>query len=115
MSHYIGQYAKTCDLCLWTKVQRHCPIRELHPLPIPENRWDIISVDFIGELPDLHGHDVIMNVVDSVGKRAHFIPTNTTITALGAARLFLQNVWKLHGLSYSIVSNRSLQFVVEFT
>jgi hypothetical protein len=31
---------------------------------------------------------VIMNVVDSVGERAHFIPTNTTIMA----SLFLQNV-----------------------
>src|SRR5882724_7343356 len=56
-----------------------------------------------------------MNVVDSVGKRAHFIPTNTTITALGAARLFLHNIWKLHGLPHSIVSDRGPQFVVEFT
>jgi hypothetical protein len=115
MSHYISQYVKTCDLCLRTKIQWHHLIGELHPLPIPENRWDIISVDFIGELPDSHGHDAIMNVVDSVGKRAHFIPTNTTITALGAARLFLQNVWKLHGLPRSIVSDRGPQFVAEFT
>src|SRR6266436_5983732 len=56
-----------------------------------------------------------MNVVDSVGKRAHFIPTTTTITALGAARLFLQNVWKLHGLPRSIVSDCGPQFVAEFT
>jgi hypothetical protein len=115
MSRYIDQYAKTCDLCLRTKIQRHHPIRELHPLPIPENRWDVISVDFIGELPDSHGHDVIMNVVDSVGKQAHFIPMNITIMALGAARLFLQNVWKLHGLPRSIVSDRGPQFVAEFT
>jgi hypothetical protein len=72
-------------------------------------------VDFIGELPDSHGHDAIMNVVDSVGKQAHFIPTNTTIMALGAARLFLQNVWKLHGLPRSIVSDHGPQFVAEFT
>jgi hypothetical protein len=68
MSHYINQYVKTCDLCLWTKVQWHRSIRELHPLSIPENHWDVISIDFIEELPDLHGHDAIMNVVDSVGK-----------------------------------------------
>jgi transposase InsO family protein len=72
-------------------------------------------VDFIVELPDLHRYDAVMNVVDSVGKRAHFIPTNTTITALGAARLFLHNVWKLHGLPCSIVSDWGLQFVAEFT
>ena len=56
-----------------------------------------------------------MNVVDSVGKQAYFIPTNTTITALGAASLFLQNVWKLHGLPCSIVSDRGPQFMAEFT
>ena len=72
-------------------------------------------MDFIGELPDTHGHDAIMNVVDSVGKQAHFIPTTTTITALRAAWLFLQNVWKLHGLPCSVVSDRRPQFVAEFT
>ena len=88
---------------------------ELHPLTIPESRWEVISVDFIGELPDAHGHDAIMNVVDSVGKQAHFIPTTTTIAALGAARLFLQNVWKLHGLPCSVVLDCGPQFVAEFT
>jgi hypothetical protein len=72
-------------------------------------------VVFIVELPDAHGYDVVMNMVDSVGKQAHFIPTNTTITALGAARLFLHNVWRLHGLPRHIVSNQGPQFVVEFT
>jgi hypothetical protein len=72
-------------------------------------------MDSIGELPDTHGHDVIMNVVDSVGKWAHFIPTTTTITALRAAQLFLQNVWKVHGLPRSVVSDCGPQFVVEFT
>ena len=71
--------------------------------------------DFIVKLQDAHRYDVVMNVVDSVGKRAHFIPTNTMITALGAARLFLHNVWRLHGLLRRIVSNRGPQFVVEFT
>jgi hypothetical protein len=81
MSRYIGQYTKTCDICLRTKIQRRCPTGELHPLPTPENCWDIISIDFISELPDTHGHNAIMNVVDSMGKRAHFIPINITITA----------------------------------
>jgi hypothetical protein len=45
----------------------------------------VISVDFIVELPESHGYNVIMNVVDNVTKRAHFIPMHTTITAEGAA------------------------------
>ena len=85
MSQFIREYSKTCDLCLQTKVQRQPPIGELHPLPVPDAHWDTISVDFIVELPDTHGYDAVMNVVDLVSKQAHFIPTHTTITAAGAA------------------------------
>jgi hypothetical protein len=65
---------------------------ELKPLPIPEGRWDVASVDFIVELPESQGHDTIMVVVDSVRKRVHFIETHTTVTALGAMQLYLQHV-----------------------
>ena len=98
MSWYVGSYVSTCDLCLRTKVHHRQPYGELTPLAIPEARWDTISVDFIVELPDSGGYDTVMVVVDSVGKQAHFIETTTTITAPGAANLFLRNVWKRHGL-----------------
>ena len=114
MSRFVGQYCKACDLCLRTKAQKHRPFGELHPLPIPENRWDVISVDFITELPDAHGFDAMMVVVDSVSKHSHFIPTHTTVTALGSVQLYLQNVWKLHGLLKSMLSDRGPQFVAQF-
>jgi Integrase zinc binding domain len=105
MARFIGSYTKTCDLCLRTKVQRQKPMGELHLLSIPEDWWETISMDFFSELPDAHGYNVTMNIVDSVSKRAHFIPTNTTITAAGKARLFLHRVWKYHGLPLNVVSN----------
>ncbi|KAJ8474222.1 hypothetical protein ONZ45_g16023 [Pleurotus djamor] len=115
LSRYIGSYTKHCDLCLRTKPQRRMPLGELTPLEIPEERWKRISVDFIVELPQSDGYDAIMNVVDYVSKRAHFIPTHTTVSALGAANLFLQHVWKLHGLPNTVVSDRGTQFIAEFT
>jgi hypothetical protein len=92
MSRYISIYVKICDLCNWTKVQRRRPISELHPSETPEAPWDVISVDFIVELPESHGYDAIMCVIDSLTKRAHFIPTHTTINAEGTALLFLKEV-----------------------
>jgi len=49
-------------------------------------------MDFVVELPLSSGHNVVITVVDSVLKQAHFIPTHTTVTAEGAARLFLHQV-----------------------
>jgi Integrase zinc binding domain/Integrase core domain len=114
MSRYVGQYCKTCDMCLRTKTQKRKPFGELLPLPIHEHPWDMTSVDFIVELPDSHGFDATMVVIDSVTKRSHFIPTHTTVTTLGSARLYLQHVWKLHGLPRSMVSDHGPQFVAEF-
>jgi hypothetical protein len=94
MSHYISIYVKTCDLCNQMKVQRGRPIGERHPSETPEAPWDMISIDFIVELPESHGYDAIMNVVDSVTKHAHLIPMHTTT---GAALLFLKEVQKHHG------------------
>ena len=67
------------------------------------------------ELPLSSGHDAVITVVDSVLKRAHFIPMHTTVTVEGAARLFLHQVWKLHGLPKCIISDCGPQFVARFT
>jgi len=115
MSRYIGQYVGTCDLCLRTKPIRQALVGELHPLQIPDSRWDTLSVDFVVELPLSSGYDAVMTVVDSVSKRAHFISTYTMVIAEGAARIFLYQVWKLHGLPMCVVSDRGPQFVACFT
>jgi len=115
MSRYIGQYVSTCDLCLRMKPIRQAPVGKLHPLRIPDLRWDMLSMNSVVELPLSSRHDAVMTVVDSVSKRAHFILTHTTMTAEGAARLFLHQVWKLHGLPKCVVSDCGPQFVARFT
>jgi len=78
-------------------------------------QWDTLSVDFIVGLPSFSRHDAVMTVVDSVSKRVHFIPMHMTVTAEGAARLFLHQVWKLHGLPKCVISDHRPQFVAHFT
>ena len=115
MSRYIGQYVSTCDLCIRTKLIRQALVGELHPLRIPDSRWDTLSVDFVVELSLSSRHDAVMTVVDSVSKQAHFIPMHTMVTVEGAARLFLHQVWKLHSLPKCVISDHGPQFVACFT
>jgi len=56
-----------------------------------------------------------MTVIDFISKRVYFVPTHTTVTAEGAARLFLHYVWKLHGLPKRVVSDYRPQFIALFT
>jgi hypothetical protein len=114
MSCYIGIYVKTCDLCNWMKVQRQRPMGKLHPSETSEAPWDTISVNFIVELPQSHGYNAIMCVVNSLTKRAHFTPMHTTINAEGTALLFHKEVWKHHRTPQKVISDRGPQFVTAF-
>jgi len=69
--------------------------------------------DFITKLPIAQGYNSILVVVDRLTKIVHFIPTTEKTSAEGLARLFRNNVWKLHGLPKSIISNRGPQFIAE--
>ena len=61
---------------------------QLHPLPIPAERWSVASVDFIIELLDSYGYNTVIVVVDLCGKHAHFILTYTVCSAMNAANLY---------------------------
>ena len=82
---------------------------------VPEKPWTHISVDFITKLPIVAGKDAILVVCDRLSKMTHFIATTERMTAEGLARLFRDNIWRLHGLSESVVSDRGPQFATELT
>jgi len=71
--------------------------------------------DFITKLPLVAGKNTILVVCDRLSKMAHFMATTEEITAKGLARLFRDNVWKLHKLPESVISNRGPQFVAKLT
>jgi hypothetical protein len=101
-------------MCLHTKAFHQPLVGELHLLPVPNAPWDVISVDFISELPEANGKDCIMVVVDSVTKCSYFVDTVTTISSVGSARLYVKHIWKHHGLPRKMLSDWGPQFVAEF-
>jgi hypothetical protein len=87
----------------------------LQPLPIPEWKWEVVTMDFIIGLPRTSKqHDSIMVVVDKLTKAAHFIPLKTTHRAADVADIFLKEVACLHGIPKTIVSDRDPKFTSNF-
>uniref|UniRef100_A0A1Y1NDZ2 RNA-directed DNA polymerase n=1 Tax=Photinus pyralis TaxID=7054 RepID=A0A1Y1NDZ2_PHOPY len=109
------RFTRNCHGCLRNKSSRLRYQGTLKPLPIPLQRWRDLSVDFIGPFqPTPRGFNAIMVVVDRLSKDRHFTPCRTDMKAHNLAMLFVRDVWKLHGLPDSIVSDRGPLFVSEF-
>jgi transposase InsO family protein len=71
-------------------------------------------MDFITDLPLANGKDSIFVVVDRLTKMAHFIPCTKTITGEETVKLFLNNIYHIHGLPNDIVLDRRTQFTSNF-
>jgi len=106
----VKRYVEGCDACQRNKNHTEQPAGKLMPNSIPEKPWTHILADFITKLPLAQGYDSILVVVDRLTKMVYFIPTTEKTLAEGSARLFRDNVWKLHGLPESIISDRGPQF-----
>ena len=88
----VREYVHTCDAC-----QRHTPLNQrrpglLQPLPVPEQRWEVVTVDFVCGLPlTRRKHNAILVFVDKLTKMIHIAATRTDVTAEGTARLLFDN------------------------
>jgi len=106
----VKRYVEGCNAYQRNKNHTEQPAGKLMPNSIPEKPWAHISVDFITKLPLAQGYNSILVVVDRLTKMVHFILTMEKMSVEGLARLFRDNMWKLHGLPESIISDRGPQF-----
>jgi hypothetical protein len=111
----VESYIAACEACQRNKAPTKKPAGLLQPLSIPKGPWDSVSMDFITGLPRTsRGNNAIIVFVDRLTKMTHIVPTTTTVDALGTARLFVDNVWKHHGIPLDVVSDRGSVFVGKF-
>ena len=89
----VAAYVSRCFTCQQVKAEHQRPAGTLQPLPIPEWKWDKISMDFVVGLPRTRGSsDSFWVIVDRLTKSAHFLPVKTTYSADRLARLYIQEI-----------------------
>ncbi|PKA56989.1 hypothetical protein AXF42_Ash002293 [Apostasia shenzhenica] len=86
----------------------------LHPLPISDKVWTDVSLDFIDGLPKSHGKDTILVVVDKLSKCAHFVALAHLYTASIVSQVYLDNIYKHHGMPERQISDRDAVFLSKF-
>ena len=111
---FIARYVQHCHTCSRSKASHHAKYGVLKPFPVPQQRWKDISMDFVTGLPESSDKNAVLSVVCRLTKMKHFIPCRETTDAKALARLYVEHVWKLHGLPDSIVSDRGGQFIADF-
>jgi len=111
----VGKYMEGCDLCQRIKNRIEELAGKLKLSEVPKRPWSHLTVDFITKLPVVAGKDAILVVCDRLSKMTHFVATTEGTLVEGLARLFRDNVWKLHRLPESVVSDRGPQFAAELT
>jgi hypothetical protein len=104
-----------CTLFQQNKDEHTHPVGLLQPLPIPEHKWESISMDFITCLPKTQGKDCIFVVVNRLTKFAHFLAISMDFNATQVEDLFFREVFRLHGLPKNIVSDRDIRFMSIFS
>jgi len=109
----VERYVERCNMCQWMKNRMEEITEKLKLSKVLEKLWTHLTVDFIMKLPIVAGKDAILVVCDRLSKMAHFVATTEETSAEGLARLFRDNMWKLHGLPESVVSDRGPQFAAE--
>jgi transposase InsO family protein len=115
MSIDTRHYVASCSSCQRNKAVRRLPAGLLRPLAVPEQRWDTVSMDFVVKLPmTARKFDAITVFVDKLSKQVHFAPSRTTDTAVDVANCIFSNVFRLHGMPSTIVSDRDTKFTSTF-
>lgn len=107
-------YIPSCIDCARNKSSTSKPTGPLHPLPVPDERCESISMDFIGLLPTDQGFNCRLTITDRLGSDVCIIPTTKTLTAKQLAVLFFDNWYCENGLPLNIVSDRDKLFMSAF-
>lgn len=105
LKYDVWSFVQSCAVCLQAKPECVCYPGFLQPLPVLSASWEVIIMDFIEGLPTSGSANAILVVVDKFSKFTHFISLRHPFTAAVVAKLFMDTVFRLHGLPKAIISD----------
>ncbi|CAN6691503.1 unnamed protein product [Malus baccata var. baccata] len=115
MKREIAKYVSRCIVCQQVKAERKKPFGRMQPLPVPQWKWENITMDFMYKLPRTrNGFDGVWVIVDRLTKSAHFIPVREKYPLNKLAKLFITKIVKYHGVPVNIISDRDPRFTSKF-
>jgi hypothetical protein len=118
MNKDITKYCETCNVCKRSKPDNQKPFGLLNPLSVPAKPWESIGIDFVGPLPLSKNrdseYDEIVMIIDRLTSMVHLVPGRQDYKARDMAELIFAEVYRLHGLPKSIVSDRDTLFTSAF-
>ena len=115
MKKDIVEYVSKCLTCQQVKVEHQVPSGLLNLIPIPQWKWDNITMDFVSSFPlTQKKHDSVWVIVDRLTKSAHFLLVRLDYSMDQLAELYVNEIVRLHGVPISIVSNRDSRFTSRF-
>ncbi|KAF8085082.1 hypothetical protein N665_0681s0006 [Sinapis alba] len=116
MKRSVAQCVAQCATSQQVKVENQVPGGLLQSLLIPQWKWDSISMDFITGLPTSPGrsNNTIWVIVDRLTKVTHLLPMRDMDKVEVLAKLYIDQIMRLHGVPSNIVSDRDPRFTASF-
>ena len=111
----VSEFVTKCMVCQKVKAEHQVPSGLLQPIRIPEWKLDRITMDFVVVLPlTRRNHDLVWVVVDRLTKSTHFLLVRTDYALYKLAELYIREIFWLHGIPISIISDRDSRFTSRF-
>ncbi|RDB23650.1 Transposon Tf2-9 polyprotein [Hypsizygus marmoreus] len=110
----VRAYVPSCTECQRNKARTSKPPGPLHPLPVPDKRFDSVAIDFVGPLPKDEGFDEIVTMTDRLGADVQIVPCVSSQTAEQFAALFFNHWVCENGMPSEIITDRDKLFISKF-
>ena len=115
MAASVDRFIKSCNTCQRTKSSTQKPFGLLSPIPPPMNKFQTLTIDFIGPLrTTAKGYNGIMTITDPLTKGVTLEPMNFSYGAMEIAEIFFKRIISRQGLPLKIISDRDPRFTGEF-